>query len=354
MPKKPWFPGERGRSGFESSTPRVVDKSSMVFLELLGPDGQTVRFRLGERPVFIGRDPSNDIVLTDDTVSNRHASAWIQGNDVWLEDLRSTNGTTVNGGKATEPMKVKVGDVIEVGRKGKRFQVGNESESPPTPSADRPPFPVVEDVRVGIRKAIQTDRFRIAGDPGADLVVAAQPDEAATIMVHPTGEIWLGRGDTCEELKDGEEFSVGQHRFRIAFGASGREATRHVRMTEPRYVVRATLDGPTGPEATIADETSGRTHSVRAENRATLLYVLAQKFTEDVAGGIPAELAGWCTDDDVVVGVWGRTAVDNPTNSLHVLLNRLRNELKLAGLDPWCVEKRRGHVRVRARSVVVS
>jgi hypothetical protein len=325
----------------------------MVFLELLGPEGQTVRFRLGERPVFIGRDPSNDVVLTDDTVSNRHASVWIRDGDVWLEDLRSTNGTTVNGGKATEPMKLKLGDVIEVGRKGKRFQVASESPAHSTASGEKPPYPVVEDIRVGIRKAIQTDRFRIAGDPGADLVVAAQPDEAATILVHPTGEIWLGRGDACDELRDGEEFSVGQHRFRISFGAGGREATRHVKMTEPRYVVRATLDGPTGAEANVTDEASGRSHAVRAENRATLLYVLAQKFTEDAAAGIPAELAGWCTDDEVVVGVWGRTAVDNPTNSLHVLLNRIRNELKHAGLDPWCIEKRRGHVRVRARSVVV-
>jgi hypothetical protein len=124
-------------------------------------------------------------------------------------------------------------------------------------------------------------------------------------------------------------------------------------MTEARYLVRATLDGPTGAEATITDEASSRTHVIRAENRATLLYVLATKFSEDMAGGIPPELAGWCTDDEVVVGVWGRTAVDNPTNSLHVLLNRIRNELKLAGLDPWCIEKRRGHVRIRARSVVV-
>jgi hypothetical protein len=325
----------------------------MVFLELLGPDGQTVRFRVGERPVFIGRDPSNDVVLTDDTVSNRHASVWIRDGDVWLEDLRSTNGTTVNGGKATEPMKLKVGDVVEVGRKGKRFQVGTESEGGMAAATERAPYPSVEDVRVGMRKAIQTDRFRIAGDPTADLVVAAQPDEAATILVHPTGEIWLGRGDTCEELHDGEEFSVGQHRFRIAFGATGREATRHVKMTEPRYVVRATLDGPTGPEATVTDEASGRSHALRAENRATLLYVLAHKFTADTTAGIPPALAGWCTDDEVVVGVWGRTAVDNPTNSLHVLLNRIRNELKHAGLDPWCVEKRRGHVRVRARSVVV-
>src|SRR5262245_66667490 len=107
--------------------------------------------------------------------------------------------------------------------------------------------PAVEDVRGGTSKAIQSDRFRISGEPGADLVVAAQPDEAVTILAYPTGEIWLGRGNTSEELRDGEEFSVGAHRLRIVFHASGRDATRNVKMTPPRYVVRAELDGPAGP-----------------------------------------------------------------------------------------------------------
>jgi len=323
----------------------------MMVLELLGPDGPTARFHLGERPVSIGRDPSNDVVLADDTISSRHASVWLQGSDVWLEDLRSTTGTTVNGGRATEPMKVKVGDVIEVGRTGKRLQVSADSTSTSAPPTDTPPFPVVEDVRAGIRKAIESDRFRIGGDPGADFVVAAQPDEAATILVYRTGEIWLGRGDLCEELRDGEEFSVGPHRLRIAFNGSGREATRNVKMTPPRYVVRATLDGPNGAEATICDESSGRTHTIRAEHRATLVYLLAKQFAADTTAGIPAELAGWCADDEVVASVWGHTAVE--TNSLAAILNRIRNDLKLAGLDPWCVEKRRGYVRIRARSVFV-
>src|SRR5436189_1642372 len=90
-------------------------------------------------------------------------------------------------------------------------------------------FPVVEDVRSGTRTEIQRDRFRISGEPGADLVVAAQPDEAVTILAYPTGEIWLGRGEVSEELRDAEEFSVGPHRFRIVFNASGREATRNVK-----------------------------------------------------------------------------------------------------------------------------
>jgi predicted component of type VI protein secretion system len=300
--------------------------------------------------VFIGREPSNDVVLTDDTVSDRHASVWVHGSDVWLEDLRSADGTRVNGGRVTEPMKVKVGDVIELGRARKRLQVAAESDAAPTPATDASPFPAVVALRTGTRTAIERDRFRIAGDPGADIVVAAQPDEAVTILAYPDGEIWLGRGDICDELEDGEEFSVGAHRFRIAFNASGRDTTRHVKPTASRYVLRAALHGPAGAEATLTDEASGRTHAIRGEQRATLVYVLAKKLVQDIDADVPSELAGWCTHDEVVAAVWGRSAADH---DLEALLPRIRNELKLAGLDPWCVEQRRGHVRVRARKAVV-
>ena len=222
-----------------------------------------------------------------------------------------------------------------------------------TPPTDTQPLPVVEDLRSGVRKPIECDRFRIGGDPRADLVVAAQPDEAVTLLVYPTGEIWLGRGDACEELRDGEEFSVGPHRLRIVFPASGREATRNVKMTPLRCVLRADLDAPGGPEATISDDASGRTHTIRGENSVTLLHMTAKQFAADTANGVPAELAGWCPDDEIVAGVWRHTTVDNPASALGTLLHRIRNQLKLAGLDPWCVEQRRGHVRVRARSVFV-
>ncbi len=41
----------------------------------------------------IGRDPHNDIVLDDDTISSEHAAIEVRDGRYWLEDLRSTNGT---------------------------------------------------------------------------------------------------------------------------------------------------------------------------------------------------------------------------------------------------------------------
>jgi pSer/pThr/pTyr-binding forkhead associated (FHA) protein len=68
-------------------------------------EGVTQReFPLTEGTVRIGRDAANEIQLDDDTVSGSHAevaikqSQYIDGtSDFWLRDLKSTNGTKVNG-----------------------------------------------------------------------------------------------------------------------------------------------------------------------------------------------------------------------------------------------------------------
>ncbi len=58
-------------------------------------------FREGKNH-FIGRDPSSDLLLDDPRVSARHALLQWSGNDWILVDLRSKNGTLVNGSPITE------------------------------------------------------------------------------------------------------------------------------------------------------------------------------------------------------------------------------------------------------------
>ena len=43
-------------------------------------------------------------------------------------------------------------------------------------------------------------------------------------------------------------------------------------------------------------------------------------------------------------GVWGR---HGDINKLHVLLHRLRADVREQGLDPWCIEKKQRYVRIR-------
>ncbi len=54
-------------------------------------------FTLGETPLVIGRSPQVSIVINDSNVSRQHAEVWRTAEGVAIRDLRSTNGTFVNG-----------------------------------------------------------------------------------------------------------------------------------------------------------------------------------------------------------------------------------------------------------------
>ncbi|HVO89559.1 MAG TPA: FHA domain-containing protein [Casimicrobiaceae bacterium] len=62
----------------------------------------------------IGRDTHNAIVIDDPAVSREHAAVVPVGNDHILEDLRSANGTFVNGSRVPRRI-LQHGDVIEFG-----------------------------------------------------------------------------------------------------------------------------------------------------------------------------------------------------------------------------------------------
>ena len=64
--------------------------------------------------LLIGRSSACQIVLGDDTVSRRHAELRFEDGRWLLRDLRSSNGTYVNGRLVTEA-EVRAGDVIHLG-----------------------------------------------------------------------------------------------------------------------------------------------------------------------------------------------------------------------------------------------
>jgi pSer/pThr/pTyr-binding forkhead associated (FHA) protein len=55
-------------------------------------------------------------LLEDNFVSQVHARVFRRGDDYWVEDLGSTNGTLLNGRRLTGPAPVRKGDRVQVGR----------------------------------------------------------------------------------------------------------------------------------------------------------------------------------------------------------------------------------------------
>ena len=91
-------------------------------------NGTRVTLRGGE--VTIGRSRYCSVVIEDEEASREHAAIRIQNETLIIEDLKSRNGTQVNGQKITGPKPLAIGDVIRVGRS--EFKV---TEGIPTLSA---------------------------------------------------------------------------------------------------------------------------------------------------------------------------------------------------------------------------
>ncbi len=72
-------------------------------------------FPLQKNEIYIGRDPANDIVITDVEVSRKHARLILQPGGYVLEDLGSTNGTYINGQRLLGPHVLRAGEVIQLG-----------------------------------------------------------------------------------------------------------------------------------------------------------------------------------------------------------------------------------------------
>jgi predicted component of type VI protein secretion system len=70
-------------------------------------------YPLPDHTITIGRDPVNDIVISDPEISRRHARLMFQAGRYLLEDLGSTNGTSVNGRRISEPVVLNAADVID-------------------------------------------------------------------------------------------------------------------------------------------------------------------------------------------------------------------------------------------------
>ena len=81
---------------------------------LTGPLAGSV-FQISKPEITIGREPTNDIVISDPSVSRRHARLWFDNGRWYLEDLQSANGTLVNNVRVYQPVALNDGDVINFG-----------------------------------------------------------------------------------------------------------------------------------------------------------------------------------------------------------------------------------------------
>jgi len=91
-----------------------------------GLTGKT--FDLKPELTTVGRLPDNALQIPEASVSSHHCEIQMRGNDLFVRDLGSTNGTFINGEKITEGT-VKPGQILRLGMVDMRLETGDSQSS---------------------------------------------------------------------------------------------------------------------------------------------------------------------------------------------------------------------------------
>lgn len=107
-----------------------LDPGLMVTMNFLSPSGAAMAeeaksINFGNKTtITIGRDPSNDVVLDSPNVSRYHAQIERVGQRYRVRDLRSSNGTFVNGTEVEEETWLQPDDAVRIATY--RFVMGQD------------------------------------------------------------------------------------------------------------------------------------------------------------------------------------------------------------------------------------
>jgi len=152
----------------------IVDTGPTPCLIIAAGPGRGQTFDLRGQ-VRLGRSRDNAIVLSDGKVSRHHAQLDPVRDTYILADLGSANGTYVNGVRITQPVRLRDGDLINLGDTQLLFHAGLSAPS----------------LKVG----------RVAIPPEPSPVPAASPSPPPRSLSVPSVEssklpvwIWLGCG----------------------------------------------------------------------------------------------------------------------------------------------------------------
>jgi pSer/pThr/pTyr-binding forkhead associated (FHA) protein len=338
---------------FHLSSQRIADTKRLVAAPVSAGEGRVdvvVRRQTGVPQVLplvgsvtIGRGPANHLVIPARGVSWHHAVLQRDGDEVWIRDLGSRNGSRLDGQRVTGTVPFTAGSVLRIGDVELTLVHG---DLPPRAGGRTM---MVEDVSSGLRYPLRGPTFVIGDDPDADLVLPGA--DRVVLVEHADGDLWVGRGDEVRPLAAGDVFNVSGVALRVVRADDGWQQTKADVEGDslPGYAVEAAMDSESGPWARVTDGATGLCHRVSAPNRVALLWFLAEAMQADHEVS-PAD-AGWRSNTSVSTAVWGRARQGHDPRLLKALIHNVRSELRGAGLDPWRLEKRRGALRLRVTSV---
>ncbi len=91
----------------------VGEKANWLLVACSAATSGLAGFELGTRPLRIGRTPDMDVCLPLGSISKHHATITPQSMGLVIRDNGSTNGTFLNGVRATTDMLLREGDIVQ-------------------------------------------------------------------------------------------------------------------------------------------------------------------------------------------------------------------------------------------------
>lgn len=156
---------------------------------------------VGESPLVVGRDPDADVCLNDDQVSRRHITigevmTMDRRKSVQVTDLKSTNGTFVNGRKIQTTWCC-IGETITVGTTTFLFRLQDIKSTDDTSDSlqlvSRDPLTGIYNRRA-FDNMLQVEQRRIEPRPGNYCVLMIDLDNLKSVndeLGHPAGDAIL-------------------------------------------------------------------------------------------------------------------------------------------------------------------
>lgn len=105
----------RAKREKESRVPKAK-RGIPTKLQIVGGPNTGQSVPLGDQPILLGRGTDAAIRLDDDYVSTRHARFATNGEQWFVEDMGSTNGTYLGSQRVSTPVPVGIGIQVRLGK----------------------------------------------------------------------------------------------------------------------------------------------------------------------------------------------------------------------------------------------
>lgn len=158
-------------------------------LKLQYKDQRKPAIWLVEARYAIGKDPQNTVVLTEEGVSPFHAEIRVEGEQVFISDTGSSNGTFVNGKRIQRRTELRASDVIAI-HKVEFLLLDPKAAATPAPDGATAISPALSNIQIAAAGARKESPWALKAKTGS---LAGQ-----AFAVPVVGKLVIGRATNCD------------------------------------------------------------------------------------------------------------------------------------------------------------